>query len=251
MADSRLWASLPLEESTRATPPGWRPGIAGYSFKKYQDKLNLWWRTRSVESDETAARLVMQRLQKGALKRAMQFKLIREGREYIGDNAIALPEVVANEQTSTEASPSGLASFMISLQRAYGIHEQDEVGIALDQFFGFRPEGRTLQDLITEFELAYDKANTKADLEINEVGLSHLLLAVTGVSRKVCNDLLPKVNGDLRRFNELKDHLMRMAKSDMLHDGIPSFGMPSCNGWHGHLAYRRRVHTFRMSICDS
>ena len=83
MADSRLWASLPLEESTRATPPGWRPGIAGYSFKKYQDKLNLWWRTRSVESDETAARLVMQRLQKGALKRAMQFKLIREGREYI------------------------------------------------------------------------------------------------------------------------------------------------------------------------
>ena len=39
---------------------------------------------------------------------------------------------------------------------------------------------------------------------------------------------------------------------------IPCFGMPGgrapctlCNGWLCHLAYRRRVYTFRMSIYDA
>ena len=53
--------TLPLDESSRTIPPGWRKGIPGYSVSKYRTKLELWWLTKAIEDEATAALLCLQR----------------------------------------------------------------------------------------------------------------------------------------------------------------------------------------------
>ena len=36
---------LPLEEFNPKTPPGWQPGMDSWPFKKYLEKLKMWYRT--------------------------------------------------------------------------------------------------------------------------------------------------------------------------------------------------------------
>eukprot|EP00959_Pyramimonas_sp_CCMP1952_P074519 1556849-Pyramimonas_sp.AAC.1 len=74
MTDYSRPQTLPLEESTRQVPPGWKPGVPKYSVKKYLQKLSLWWRTKNVDDDGVAALLVLQRLQGGVYKQALRFK---------------------------------------------------------------------------------------------------------------------------------------------------------------------------------
>eukprot|EP00959_Pyramimonas_sp_CCMP1952_P280697 5867128-Pyramimonas_sp.AAC.1 len=69
-----IGGQLPLEEATRQTPPGWKPGVAKYGIENDLQTLSLWWRTKSIEDESVAALLVLQRLQGGALKQAMRFK---------------------------------------------------------------------------------------------------------------------------------------------------------------------------------
>ena len=108
MARDFVGGQLPLEESTRQTPPGWRPGISKYSVKKYLQKLSLWWRTKNVDDESVAALLVLQRLQGGALKQALRFKVNRDGVEYTGENAFALQRQAGDPAVGVTERPSGV-----------------------------------------------------------------------------------------------------------------------------------------------
>ena len=39
---SNATSNLNLEAFTKYVPPGWRPHIKGYTFRRYQQKLKLW-----------------------------------------------------------------------------------------------------------------------------------------------------------------------------------------------------------------
>ena len=142
-----------MEESTRQTPPGWKPGVARYGVKKYLQKVSLWWRTKAIEDDAVASLLVLQRLQGGVYKQALRFKVERGGQEFVGENAFALTRVEADIVNGVEGHPSVLAQFTRWLETEYGLHEQDSIGVALDKFFDFHRGPRDLALYIADFEL--------------------------------------------------------------------------------------------------
>ena len=100
--------ALPLEESKRQTPPGWKPGIPRYSVKKYLTRLCLWWRTKSVEDPAVASLLVMHRLSRGALKPALRFSVERGRQTFVGEDALSLAAVEADPNNGADAVPSGM-----------------------------------------------------------------------------------------------------------------------------------------------
>ena len=61
---------LALDNFTRATPPGWRPGIRRYPYKRLLQLMKLWWRQTDV--DEARADITIAGRLRGA---AFQFAL--------------------------------------------------------------------------------------------------------------------------------------------------------------------------------
>ena len=62
------------------------------------------------------------------------------------------------------------------LGKEYGLHEQDNVRVALNKFFHFRKGHRDLNQYLADFDMVYDEASASAGLAINELGRAHLLL---------------------------------------------------------------------------
>ena len=50
-ADGR---GIPLDEYTKATPPGWKPHMQDYSLRLYLEKLRLWLRTTDIGTGDPA-----------------------------------------------------------------------------------------------------------------------------------------------------------------------------------------------------
>ena len=98
--------TLALEESTRNTPPGWKPGMQRYSVRKYLQNLSIWWRTKNEADESIAAVLVLSRLQGGVRKQALRFTVERDGMNHVGENAFALPAIAADPQRGVDAEPS-------------------------------------------------------------------------------------------------------------------------------------------------
>ena len=101
MTDEHRTGSLDLEEMTRFIPPGWKPGLKGYSFKKYSQRLKLWWDTKNItgclpeQVDSVAAGLVLGRLKGSAYKKGIEYRINRDGTLHEGSEAIMLPEIPA------------------------------------------------------------------------------------------------------------------------------------------------------------
>eukprot|EP00959_Pyramimonas_sp_CCMP1952_P316375 6621781-Pyramimonas_sp.AAC.1 len=49
---------LGLEDFTKNVPPGWKPNARGYTFRKYMQKLRLWWRITDEMSEERIGPLI-------------------------------------------------------------------------------------------------------------------------------------------------------------------------------------------------
>ena len=157
---------LPLEEFTRSTPPGWKPGQYKYTFKQYQQNLKLWWRSKNVDDNGVAAILVASRLQGLPRKRALNFRIVRNNVEYVGDDALVLPRVDDGQGNQLEAS--GFEQFLAALRAEYGLHQQDNITIALDKFFEHRRKS-SLLTYLHDFEAKYSEAADVANLQVNDV----------------------------------------------------------------------------------
>eukprot|EP00959_Pyramimonas_sp_CCMP1952_P092484 1935502-Pyramimonas_sp.AAC.1 len=82
---------LGLEDFTKNVPPGWKPNVRGYTFRKYMQKLRLWWRITDEMSEERIGPLIVSRLKGPPFSQAMSYTIIRNGISYRGDEAMALP----------------------------------------------------------------------------------------------------------------------------------------------------------------
>ena len=67
----------------------------------------------------------------------MSFTHVRDGIQYRGDEAIALPAQAANPPAQQEYLP-GIKHFLNQQKAIYELHGQDRVGIVLDTFFDCR-----------------------------------------------------------------------------------------------------------------
>ena len=211
-----------MDEYTAATPPGWKPGMDHYPLRMYVDKLQLWWKQADVDVPHAAV-LIAGRLKAGAGKLALKLKLERPRAHQppthdTGADALVRERIeeVRDPQTgiiTQSRIPSGIERLIATLVERYGLDDQDTVTVALDHFFKFRREGLPLQEFVNEFVTRYDEAESKAGLQINNVGLCHLMLDYSNISDKSKDDLKLRVDGDISQYEQIKTLMLRMAKA--------------------------------------
>ena len=93
---------MSLDEFTKQVPPGWRPGLQRYSFRRYIQKLTLWWRFADVQ-EHSAGLLIAARLQGLAFEIAVALRIECDGVVHTGDAALALPAIALWKLTLTLA----------------------------------------------------------------------------------------------------------------------------------------------------
>ena len=88
---------MPLEVYTKMTPPGWRPGMAHYPFRRFMERLRLWYRMTDLDASQVGP-AVAGRLQGKPFNVAIGMRFVSDtGVELVGDEALAYagaPQVV-------------------------------------------------------------------------------------------------------------------------------------------------------------
>ena len=187
-------------------------------MKLYQQKVRLWYHMTDLPETAIGSALAG-RLKGGAFRLAMKLRCTQQdGTVVTGDVALASPALPAYVDPNTgreyPETKSGVQHLLMSLDHAYGSHEQDMQTTSLDDFFGHVRGHSALMDYLTGFRLRYEEAEEMCGLQINAVGLSHLLLKHSGLPERLLDDIRLKVNGNLENFTEILGLLRRMAKSE-------------------------------------
>ena len=115
------------------------------------------------------------------------------------------------DQTLHPEEPAGASVLMKALQAEYGVQDQDMSISSLDAFFSHTRGSLAMNDFLTMWKLTYEEANTLADLQMNNVAKSYLLLRSCGLPEKTKDDLKMHIGYDLRRFEELFLMMQRMS----------------------------------------
>ena len=85
---------------------------------------------------------------------------------------------------------------------------------ALDAFFGHQRGTLAMNEFLSMWKMTFEEANTLADLQMNNVAKSYLLLRNCGLSEKAKDDVKMHIGYDLRRFDEMFIMLQRMTTRD-------------------------------------
>ena len=80
---------LPLESFNRSSPPGWKPWMPHYPFRRYMERLRLWYRQTEL-GVEAIGPAVAARLQGRPFNLAMSLSFEDQtGQQLRGDEALA------------------------------------------------------------------------------------------------------------------------------------------------------------------
>ena len=210
MADTGS-SGLPLDQYTKTCPPGWRLGLYQYPLKRYLDLLKLWYRLTDYEPSQQGP-AVAGRLQGRPFTLATELRLTKQdGTILVGDAALAHPGEEATAERA--ATPSGLQRLIAVLREKYGTETQDQVTQDIDDFLDLRRTRHTLLEYLIEFEHRYDHAAASSGLNVNDVCKTHMLLKHCMVDATTKNHIRLLINNDLDKYDEVFQHLMRMAKT--------------------------------------
>ena len=212
MAASGDLRGIPLDEYTRQCPPGWRPYVRNYTLNTYEEKLRLWMRMTDIPADCQGS-VIVGRLKGSAYRIAMKIRLRRQdGTMLYQDEAVNAPAEAEDVNNALPATPSGLQQILADLRQAFGDDSQDLQAFHLDRLFDLHRGSHSLLDYLTAFKLRYEAAEEHAALNINHVGLTHLLLGKAGLAPRFMDDLMLKVDGDRGQFTEIYKLLMKFSK---------------------------------------
>jgi hypothetical protein len=148
-----------------------------------------------------------------------------DGRTLVGDEALAFggSDAQIDPNTGQMISPAisnGLQALLRVLTSAYGADADQTAVSTLDKFFSLRRNRSSLLEYLNEHDYLYGEAVAIGGLGLNDVGKSHFLLKHAGLPKDKQDHILLLVNQDLRRYNDIKTHLERMAKTaEPIHDG--------------------------------
>lgn len=109
------------------------------------------------------------------------------------------------------AIPSGVQALLQALKSAFGEAEQLEANRALEQFFEFKRGKLPIPEWSVQWEPHYEEASLHAGLEVNPVAKTCLYLKSSQLGQKAIDDLLLQAHADMRRFEEIRTLLLRMA----------------------------------------
>ena len=216
MAATSSTSGIPLDEYRKDVPPGWQPGDPKYPLKSFLERVKMWYRLYDGP-DEAVGPLLAGRLRGRAQQIAMNLRLPDPtGHVDIGDSALvrlSVDEVVdpLTGAVIQAAIPSGVQALLHALRSAFGEAEQLQATKALEVFFEFRRGRLPIPEWSVQWELNLEEAVTHAGLEVNQVAKTYLYLKSSQLGQKSIDDLLLQVQGDMRRFEELRTLLLRMA----------------------------------------
>ena len=221
-AKNSISGGIPLDEFSRNVPPGWAPNLSNYPLRSYFDKLRLWDKVHGVEDDQVGP-LIASRLKGQAQKLALRLripKVLPDGTidHDVGVEALSRAEAAAVTDQAGNVilaeQPSGSQLLLKKLQETYGLAEHDQQTEALDLFFNLKRTGSmTLQEYCAEFDVRYEAAEDKANLQINQVCKSYLLLKQSNLSEKHIDDIKLQLQGDLSQYMQLRTLILRLAKA--------------------------------------
>jgi 3-dehydroquinate synthetase len=95
--------------------------------------------------------------------------------------------------------------------------------------------GHAIETLTDLEKYLHGEAVAIGGLALNDVGRSHFLLKHAGIPKDRQEHILLLVNQDLRRFNDIKVHLERMAKATESHHEANHFA--DYDSWHEESAW--------------
>ena len=222
---------ISLEEYTNTTPPGWIPHEASYTFRMYQDKIQLWIRglpdvegTPGYKSKAQIASAIIGRLRGAAFRAALDLRVTT----HVDKNGI--PNKITGVDAATfegfaklrdandpnlivrHAVPSGIEHLMQVLQASYGRTEVDESNSALQALLHCQRGQNSLLDYIVAFKKKYERAVEKAGFSMNNVGKTFKFIEGAGLAQRYIDDVMLKVDGDTERFDDIITIVTRTAK---------------------------------------
>ena len=153
-------SGMPLQEYSKAVPPGWRAGSAEYPLKRYLELLELWVSQTDLEATKLGA-AVAGRLGGRVQTLAIHLTITKRDLSVVrGMAALAFQGEPADPaaQPPQAATPTGLQALIQVLKEKYGATDQDQQGVDLDDLLDLRRGRRTLMEYLIEFEHRYDKA---------------------------------------------------------------------------------------------
>ena len=219
MTSSGTTSGIPLDEYRKDIPPGWAPGDSRYTLKQYMERVKVWYRLFDGP-DENVGPLLAGRLRGRAQQIALSLRLPDPtGHVDVGD--AALVRLSVDEVTDPagniiqRAIPSGPQALLHALRAAFGEAEQLQATKALETFFEFRRGRLPISEWSVQWELNLEEAVLHAGLEVNPVAKTYLFFKSSGLPQKTIDDLLLQVHGDMRRFEEVRTLLLRMAHRGM------------------------------------
>ena len=211
-------SGLPLESYTKSVPPGWRVGAPKYTFRRFLERLRLWYRQTDV-SPESLGPAVAGRLQGRLFDTALGLKFtLVNGNQLVGDEALAFPgtDAVLDPNTGTVLTPAqdnGLRRLLRVLTAQYGADDQQQITGIIDQYDDLRQGRMSLLDYLSEEATLFDDATRLANYGLNDVARTHKLLKHSNLSDDRKGDLLLKLNYDYTRHDDLRRLLEKMAKT--------------------------------------
>ena len=118
-------AALPLEQFNTTTPPGWRPHLQNYTYRRFLERLRLWYRLTTLLPEQLGP-AVTSRLQGRPYDLATSLRLpLPNGQTLLGDEALAFAgqDAIIDQATGAVLQPavsSGLQQLLRILTQAYG-----------------------------------------------------------------------------------------------------------------------------------
>ena len=108
-------SGLPLDQYTKSVPPGWKPGLTWYPFKRFVEKFRLFYRLTDLDITQIGP-AVAGRLQGRPEQLAMRLQCQTSTGVITGDDALAYTGEPHDPLSGTGPFPSGVQTLLRTLQ---------------------------------------------------------------------------------------------------------------------------------------
>eukprot|EP00971_Amphidinium_carterae_P328376 6460216-Amphidinium_carterae.1 len=193
------------ERASLKTPPSWNPNNNRYSFREWKSDLELWMLGTDLAEQKQCGAIALQLTGEAR-------DIAREMDRTVMRNGVQMPD---------GTHKSGAQCLIELLEEKLGPQQQSKALDSLDRFFTFRRKQKeTIDEMISRFELVFQRASVEGGLNMSYTGIAYKLAEVCGLRDQELLVMLGPLNGALpydatthRTFVEhIRRHIQRTEK---------------------------------------
>lgn len=240
-----------LQIATGRIPPSWSPEQdKRYPYRLWMQDVQLWCAATDIPEERQAAVVALRVLGSAkSIVREIPPNLLIQGQDVPDPNPALAAQGAMVHQT-------GLEVLLRSLNRRYGLLEQEVQINSISELFTFRKlSGETTDDVLSRFELTMHKAQAQGGVVMNEPAKAWMLLTTLNIHKDKWFLLLSPTQGalpntpaqyaDFTRYLRRQGHLMDSGFQDPaktlrqptffhgVHDDTHETHETSYDAWHG------------------